>query len=91
MFLLFQFWIMRTKHRLCLVTYTVAGKWIKWNVLWWLEPGDLEGLNLMLNWRKFLHWLESVEEKDINILSYVELHKSQEEELIWMEDALNMK
>lgn len=76
---------------MCLVTYTVAWKWIKWNILGWLEPKGLEGLNLMLQWRKFLHWSEWVSEKDINILSYTELHNSNQEELIWIEDALKIK
>lgn len=82
--------IMKTEHRLCLVNYTVKGKEIKWNRLWWLEPGNLEWLNLMLNWRKFLSGVEWVEEKEINILWYVELHESQNAELAWMEDALDV-
>lgn len=76
----------RQEWRKCLVTYTVTGKWIKWNVLGTLSEQNLEGLNLMLTWRTFLSGTEWVPEWDINILSYVDLYKSWQEDLIGIEN-----
>ena len=76
----------RAEWRKCLVTYSVTGKGIKWNILWALSDQHLEGLNLMLAWRTFLSGTEWVPEEDINILSYVDLYKSGQEDLVGMEN-----